>query len=356
MKHLDNKSLAVFLTLLVILACGSVASADGTPALTVAADSSTAEPGDAVTFTIALTGGKDAHIDGIGFHVQMTEGLTVESASVDCAPRFQMSSYSKASGLFSAAAAKNGKGIDDDVWQILTVICIVTKTASGEQKLYISKTFDGAQDPKWSLFWLDDSNDAHELECDLSRAYASVTVRENDAQGNDDNTEAQVKAGEKNEPPSGQPSAAEPGKSKEDHQERETQNASRAGETGCSAVYGSAAKQEAAGENDSSGNKSDAADQTADGEMIPKTNDTSAASVSNDPVETGQKLGEEPAGIVVGENRTDRDGKIDRTESLSVNILGNAGSGKQVILVAAAGMTVIILAAVIVSIRKGRKR
>ena len=162
--------------LLVVVTCGPSVHAAGNLALEVSVDRTAAAPGDNVTFTVTLTGGRDSHIDGIGFHVQVTDGLTVESVSVDCASKFQMSSFSKASGLFSAAAARNGTGLDDDTWQILTVTCSVAQTAAGTQKLFISETVDGAADPKWSLFWLDDDNDAHDLDCDLSEASAEVTI------------------------------------------------------------------------------------------------------------------------------------------------------------------------------------
>ena len=168
--------ISAVMTLLFMAAYVFAVFGAGNVALTVSADRTIAGTGDTVVFTVTLTDGENAHIDGISFHVQVTDGLTIESAGVDCAPKFQMSSYNVKTGLFSAAAAKNGTGVDDDVWNVLTVTCTVGQTASGKESLFVSRTFNDVPDPKWSLYRLDESNEVHHLECDLTGASASVNV------------------------------------------------------------------------------------------------------------------------------------------------------------------------------------
>ena len=69
--------ISAVMTLLFMAAYVFAVFGAGNVALTVSADRTIAGTGDTVVFTVTLTDGENAHIDGISFHVQVTDGVTL---------------------------------------------------------------------------------------------------------------------------------------------------------------------------------------------------------------------------------------------------------------------------------------
>jgi uncharacterized repeat protein (TIGR01451 family) len=104
--------------------------------LAVTADKTTVQPGDTITFTVALKNATSSGIAGLSFVVNAPEGLTYKSSSVRCGDQFATTNYNKSKGRFNGTGTEDIEGIMLDSWDVLTLTYTVDEDVQlGERTL-----------------------------------------------------------------------------------------------------------------------------------------------------------------------------------------------------------------------------
>lgn len=166
------------LCLLLLCAAGRVPalSAGSGVALLVTADPASVRPGGEVVIAVSVRGLSSTRLEGMSFHVRHSDTLTVLGAETPAGEHFLLTSFNPDTGFFSATAAVSDGLPEGDTWDLLVLTCRIAPEAVEDPFLSVSDSPDGAPDPKWCVFGLDENGNETDLACDLSAAACTVSL------------------------------------------------------------------------------------------------------------------------------------------------------------------------------------
>jgi uncharacterized repeat protein (TIGR01451 family) len=145
----------IYLAMVLVLALSLLAvpalAADGSVNVTVTADKTDVQPGDTVTYTIAVNNTTGSGVAGLEFTVNMPSGLEVAvdedgeyMVEVPClgtkSTQFQSAAYNVANALFDGTGCSVQTGIAKESWTVMTLTCKVKDSAAGTQSLSLNVT------------------------------------------------------------------------------------------------------------------------------------------------------------------------------------------------------------------------